>query len=225
MLNSLYGRFGVSPYLDKHIIINSKDLVDLSEKENITNVLSLSQDKELVSYQSNLQIEIENNNTLCNIAIAAAVTAGARVFRSKFKNMPEYTLYYSDTDSLVLDSSFLDSNWIGKNIGQFKLEYFIDEAYFISNKTYCLILKNGETIIKTKGVINNSITIEDFKSMYWFNKNITARKYNSKTNYEKASVLIEKKDVILNYDSYTKREKIYNLEGIWVETKPLLLLR
>ena len=73
MLNSLYGRFGVSPYLDKHIIINSKDLVDLSEKENITNVLSLSQDKELVSYQSNLQIEIENNNTLCNIAIAAAV--------------------------------------------------------------------------------------------------------------------------------------------------------
>lgn len=135
------------------------------------------------------------------------------------------SIYYSDTDSLVLDSSFLDSNWIGKNIGQFKLEYFIDEAYFISNKTYCLILKNGETIIKTKGVINNSITIEDFKSMYWFNKNITARKYNSKTNYEKASVLIEKKDVILNYDSYTKREKIYNLEGIWVETKPLLLLR
>ena len=56
MLNSLYGRFWVSPYLYKHIIINSKDLVDLSEKENITNVLSLSQDKELVSYQSNLQI-------------------------------------------------------------------------------------------------------------------------------------------------------------------------
>ena len=133
MLNSLYGRFGVSPYLDKHIIINSKDLVDLSEKENITNVLSLSQDKELVSYQSNLQIEIENNNTLCNIAIAAAVTAGARVFRSKFKNMPEYTLYYSDTDSIDIDKP-LPEEYVGNELGQFKLEDILDEAIYLDHK-------------------------------------------------------------------------------------------
>ena len=133
MLNSLYGRFGVSPYLDKHIIINSKDLVDLSEKENITNVLSLSQDKELVSYQSNLQIEIENNNTLCNIAIAAAVTAGARVFRSKFKNMPEYTLYYSDNDSIDIDKP-LPEEYVGNELGQFKLEDIFDEAVYLAPK-------------------------------------------------------------------------------------------
>lgn len=52
-------------------------------------------------------------------------------------------------------------------------------------------------------------------------KNIKAKKLNSLTNYEKSSVLIEKKDVNLNYDSFTKREKIYNNKGIWVDTKPL----
>ena len=110
---------------------------------------------------------------------------------------------------------------IENEIGQFKLEYEIREAYFISNKTYCLILNNGETIIKTKGVINNSLTVEHFKDMYWNNKNITATKFNSITNYQKASVVIEKKNVVLNYDSYTKREKTYNNEGIWIDTKPL----
>lgn len=94
------------------------------------------------------------------------------------------------------------------------MEYKIKEAYFISNKTYCLVLEDGNIIIKTKGIINKSITLEDFKSMYWNNNNIVATKFNTKTNYEKGSVLIEKKDIILNYDSYIKREKIYNNEGI-----------
>ena len=57
--------------------------------------------------------------------------------------------------------------------------------------------------------------------MYYENKNVTAQKFNSIINFNKASVLIEKKDVILNFNSYTKREKIYNNEGIWIDTKPL----
>ena len=49
--------------------------------------------------------------------------------------------------------------------------------------------------------------------MYYENKNITTNKFNTITNYTNASVLIEKKDVKLNHDSYTKRIKIfkYNL--------------
>ena len=57
--------------------------------------------------------------------------------------------------------------------------------------------------------------------MYWNNKNINVTKWNTLTNYEKASVLIEKKDVILNYNSYTKREKLFNEEALWIDTKPL----
>ena len=57
--------------------------------------------------------------------------------------------------------------------------------------------------------------------MYLDKSNVTATKFNSITNYQKASVVIEKKNVVLNYDSYTKREKTYNNEGIWIDTKPL----
>lgn len=46
--------------------------------------------------------------------------------------------------------------------------------------------------------------------MYWNNSNVTATKINTSTNYEKASVLIDKKSINLNYNSYTKREKIYD---------------
>jgi hypothetical protein len=42
----------------------------------------------------------------------------------------------------------------------------------------------------------------------YFNKiNISAKKINTKTNYEKGSVLIEELNVILNSDIYSKREK------------------
>nr|QWO71376.1 DNA polymerase [Calocybe gangraenosa] len=170
---------------------------------------------------------IENNIDLfkdVSIPIAAFVTSYAKIYINKIKlEIIENggTIYYSDTDSIVLDKKFLNPNWISDEIGQFKLEYQIKEAFFISNKTYCLILINGETIIKTKGVINNSITVEDFKSMYLSNKNITATKYNSIINFPKAYVLIEKKKVTLNYNSYTKRNKIFNKEGLWIDTKPL----
>ena len=58
--------------------------------------------------------------------------------------------------------------------------------------------------------------------MYLNNKNIVATKFNTKTKYQKASVLIEKKNVIINSDSYKKREKIFNKKGIWIDTKPLI---
>lgn len=74
---------------------------------------------------------------------------------------------------------------------------------------------------KQNGILNKSLNIKDFKDMYWNKKKVNATKWNTVNNYEKASVLIEKKDVILNYDSYTKREKLFNEEGIWIDTKPL----
>ena len=60
--------------------------------------------------------------------------------------------------------------------------------------------------------------------MYFNNNNIIATKFNTLSNYEKASVIIEKKkNIILNSDAYTKREKIYNKQSLWIDTKPLKL--
>ena len=47
-----------------------------------------------------------------------------------------------DTDSIVI-SIELPEYIKGNKLGQFKLEYKILRAYFMSSKTYCLIVKYG----------------------------------------------------------------------------------
>ena len=130
-------------------------------------------------------------------------------------------IYYMDTDSLVTNKP-LQTHLVGNKLGQFKLEYIIEEGYFISNKTYCLVLNDGSTIIKTKGVLSNSLKLEDFKNMYYNSAKVSALKSQTKTDYEKGSVSIEEVNVLLNYNSYTKREKIFNTKGLWVDSKPVV---
>ena len=70
MLNSLYGRFGMTPYLNKHDILNSNEVLKLSEDYEITDLMSFQEDKELVSYLDNNN---EEPDTLSSIPIAAAI--------------------------------------------------------------------------------------------------------------------------------------------------------
>lgn len=110
----------------------------------------------------------------------------------------------------------LSKDLVGKELGQFKLEYKLKEAYFISSKTYCLVLEdeyvtrdNQGIVIKSKGVFENSLNLKDFKAMLLNNQNIKAIKSNTKTNYKEGYVNIDTKEIILKYDAYTKREKIF----------------
>ena len=50
-----------------------------------------------------VQTPFDNKYIKINIAIAAAVTANARIYMSQYKNNPDFNLYYSDTDSLLID--------------------------------------------------------------------------------------------------------------------------
>lgn len=125
-----------------------------------------------------------------NVAIASAVTAGGRMWMSIFKNNPNFLLYYSDTDSIFvvfLNDNYLPSSIVGTNIGQLKLEYLIKEAVFLAPKVYALITEDGKTIIKIKGITqdtNSDIsfnTIDDllvkdtskeFSQEKWFKKTL-----------------------------------------------------
>jgi hypothetical protein len=85
-----------------------------------------------------------------NVAVAAAVTAYARLHINRFKNLPGVEVYYTDTDSLVC-SSPLPSEVVGGALGQFKLERMVARGYFIGPKCYMEIGVNGESLIKVKG--------------------------------------------------------------------------
>ena len=96
------------------------------------------------------------HNSDVNVAIAAFITALARVILSYFKNNPDFKLYYSDTDSVVLDRPLHDS-WVGDKLGQLKLEHVIQKAVFLAPKVYCIIDELGEEVIKIKGLTSDAI--------------------------------------------------------------------
>lgn len=68
---------------------------------------------------------------------------------------PSYEIYYTDTDSLFCNKSlyeFIQENgYEGKNLGQFKLEYNVDKAFFLAPKAYVTLHReaNGEMKVST----------------------------------------------------------------------------
>ena len=250
LLNNLLGRFGLNIIKPVSNIVNNKNLDYLLSTRKIKTIQEINSNTYLVNYipivdtkicmehgldymkvlMKNNNFDIEKNIDVfedVSVIVSAMVTSYARV--SMLKIMLAVieaggTIYYCDTDSIVTDIPIenIDPNLVGPLLGQFKLEYYIKEAYFISNKTYCLVLNDDTTIIKCKGIKSNSISLDDFKSMYYLNKNISATKSTTVTNLSKGSVIIKDKDILLAHDVYKKRDKIYNTQGLWVNTKPLL---
>ena len=76
--------------------------------------------------------------------------------------MPDNKLLYSDTDSLFLEKPLNDSLISPSELGKFKLEHEVVEGYFIHPKFYAFKNSNGDTIIRNKGLANNSLSFEDF---------------------------------------------------------------
>ena len=81
---------------------------------------------------------------------------------SYFKNMENFNLYYSDTDSVDLDKPLPDK-YVGEDLGQFKLEHIFDEAVFLSPKVY-----GGKTseyeYVKVKG-LKTSVPFSELKNL------------------------------------------------------------
>ncbi len=54
---------------------------------------------------------------------------------SQFKNNPNFSVYYLDTDSIFTDKP-LDPSMTGSELGQMKLEYILKEGVFLGPKIY-----------------------------------------------------------------------------------------
>lgn len=252
LLNSLSGRFGLSILKLNTEMLSMDQYAEILSTKAVNSAIPISDNDWLVSYNNETSkkitkehgldyikilnqkssVDIENIHSFEDVAvsISAAVTAYARIYMSKIKlEILEKggEIYYSDTDSIVTNTE-LPVNLVGKELGKFKVEYKIKEAYFISSKTYCLVLEdeyvtceNKGVIIKSKGVFDNSLKLEDFKNMYLNNENVKAIKSDTKTNYSEGYVNIDTKEVTLKYDAYTKRTRILDKKGRWINTKPI----
>jgi len=267
LLNNLLGRFGMG--MDKFVteLVTEDKYQDILQTIKVRGVKYIG-DKILVTHGKELSLDICNshnvdfNNVFSNtmnssekiqfsedqhhdisIAIASAVTSYSRIFMNEIKMLilsKGGNIYYMDTDSIVTDTK-LDDTLVGSEIGKFKLVYEVDEAYFISSKTYCLKLSNGKIIIKAKGVYNELsdpkddiikpllvdgegkyLELQDFIDLY-HGKNVKQIvRYETIKDYTQGSVTINiPNKITLSANSYTKRTKIFNHKNLWIDTKPV----
>lgn len=114
LLNSLYGRFGMKPKVATHEVVKTSEVSKLIARIGLENLISQVElgDMTLISYWPKF-----SRLPKINIAIAATITANARVFMSDFKNLPDNSLYYTDTDSgyyeKPLPGHLIDSKKLG----------------------------------------------------------------------------------------------------------------
>ena len=232
LMNSLYGKFGMRL---ESTAIEIFDISNETEADILSDMLEVygKSVKDIVRLDNNvvtvrdtlLHYEYNENEDMfhglnVNIAIASSVTAGARMWMSTIKNNPNFNLYYSDTDSAVVDRP-LPSYMVGGALGQFKLEYVVKRAVFLAPKVYGLKAEDGSEIIKIKGVSNDilpNIHIEDLENLLIQD---SKREFIQEKMYKK----IVEGEITIQDIAYTlkvtsnKREAIY-VDGIFNSTKP-----
>ena len=152
LLNSLYGRFGMSPYLEAYKF----DDYTL-RNEPAKDILILFEDIGLVSYMFSRNTDVSKSKGYylnISLPIAMAVTAYARMHMYQYKQLLGDNLLYSDTDS-IFSCVPLPEFYVGNKLGQMKLEYIGIRAAFPAPKVYAVELEDGSVIKKVRGAKEN----------------------------------------------------------------------
>lgn len=222
LLNGLYGRFGMNPYIEKHKIIPHLELKEYIKNYNIRNIINLSEDYILISYKNINYENIENENLDISISLAAAITSYARIYMyniiKKLENLG-YIIYYMDTDSIAIDKP-LYASIVGKEIGLFKLEHIFEKAVFLSPKVYGGINKDYESV-KVKG-FKNPISFKLLLTLLDKNNSLLLNQEKWMRNYEKGSIEIVNELYRLMVTN-NKRIPIFDNNNRFISTKPYII--
>jgi hypothetical protein len=224
IMNSLYGRFAMKPIYTDQLFVNKEEFLKLAEKFSIIDWIDLKDNNFFISFINSKNFD---KDLKISIGIASAVTAYSRLYMSKFKNNPDYNLYYTDTDSIFVDKD-LNKNFLNNDIGKFKLEYIFKEAIFLGPKIYAGITEDNKYISKIKGytkakdisfnelklLLNNNSSLK-LSHNKWFksliNSNITIKDqlYTLIPTENKIQLIFNKKSQLIDTKSFTiKSDKI-----------------
>jgi hypothetical protein len=232
LMNSLYGKFGMkleSTVIEMFNTSNEtennlfKDMLE-AYGETLQDFIQLDDHyltvrKSMLNYKYNEDDDLYHGLEV-NIAVASSITAGARMWMSFLKNNPKFNLYYSDTDSAIIDKPLPDF-MVGGELGQFKLEHTIDRAVFLAPKVYGLVTVEGEEVIKVKGVTKEQLSdihIQDLENLLIKD---STREFNQSKWFKKViegEIAIEDVAYTLKVTS-NKRQSVY-VNNIFNSTKP-----
>lgn len=119
-------------------------------------------------------------------AITVFINSWGRALLASLINLNYQTFIYCDTDSLHLVGNISNTNYSNVDIdehrlGAFKNEYLknpIVNAKYLNEKTYYLILKSGDSVIKCSGApddVKKMMTFDNFKYDSVFNNKLVPK--------------------------------------------------
>lgn len=234
LMNSLYGKFGMRTEITRVEIFN---ISSAYEREIFHSLLDtwgetvhdwFETDTHLFVVKDSL-IDLKYNEEQnyyhgldVNIAIASAITSHARVVMSAYKNSGLFTLYYSDTDSIVIDRP-LPEGLVGALMGQMKLEYVISKAVFLAPKVYGLITEDGEEVIKVKGINPAAIKANNIGFSHLSDLLIedSSRSYNQEKWYKNIlEGTITVSDIAYTLKATSNKRQAVYVNGVYKATVP-----
>lgn len=135
LMNSLYGRLGISP---KFTTI-CDEVVYMLRNPNFIFGAPLSEDRYIVSYYEEPNPDSWNPIKNEAIQLAAAITACARIYMYPYTSRED--CYYTDTDGVVLAHPLPDE--VVSSLGKYKRQDKIAKGYFLAPKCY-----KGSNVLK-----------------------------------------------------------------------------
>lgn len=178
MISSLYGRMGMGIIEEHSFFINSKNLREYLERIDILSICEIN-DIILINAEINHRLErtlkLDRTTTKSNIMIASQITSKARIKLYKAQtDIERYggENYYTDTDSVIAG---FDEDVSNKQIGEIffdnkKKDTCIQDFICTGPKSYAILYKNGEEVVKIKGFKRNCISFSEFKEAYYSNR-------------------------------------------------------
>jgi len=212
MINSLYGRMGMSSIDNYSFIIKEEDLGNYE----YLNIISMKKVNKIILLNIELDNKIKNSikkinyRIKKNISIASSITSKSRIKLYKaqkevIKNKGR--LLYSDTDSIF---AAYKRDVSGEKQGEIfwdisKKDTKIKKAVFISPKSYSIIYNNGDEITKIKGYDQNKIKFRELEKNFYYGINNIELEDNKMIDKKDIKLKFIKKKKILNLNNYDKR--------------------
>ncbi|RGB21644.1 DNA polymerase B 2 [Rhizophagus diaphanus] len=235
LMNSMYGRFGMHPSILETHIWNEEKIINLAPYWDLINVLPYGE-LSLVSIELNkerliakhglasLTEMLEKLSNKTNVVIAGAVTAYSRMIINQYKldaMALGLELYYSDTDSLVLNGPLPESMIDSATLGKLKLEHTIKEGLFVMPKVYYLETTEETVVTKCKGYPGKLTKSQYLELLEGKSQSLEVTKW-SRSLKERTVQILRKQSYELRF-MFNKRQQLFNAEGQWFNTAPLIL--
>ena len=225
-MNSLYGRFAISPESTMSAIVSLEEASKMAFGMNgFISSYKLDEDKYIISYKTNVKGDITDewkppSNTA--VHISAAITAYARIHM--YPHISRNDCYYTDTDSIVVKNPLPEEEVSPTVLGKFKLEHEVAKGMFTAPKSYFLQTMTNDEIIKHKGAGKAMADHEWFTNQLADTELKRTLHYDNHFHKDWQKLLIKHKQCQITMGLRSnKRILVFNKKKVWVGTKPIHL--